>query len=131
MQYMVLFSHLTVQLPAKAMSEEIDSERRTSDRQCCCPSSRSSLCVDPRHSSKHYSVTSCLTRHRVSHLHDDAGHDVLERLLELGQAREAGLHYAVGPLVHLRVLKEAKVRDLVKPFSLLNSSLLIVMSCLY
>ena len=38
-------------------------------------------------------------------LHDDAGHDVLEGLLQLGQAGEAGLHHAVGPLVHLGVLK--------------------------
>ena len=34
-------------------------------------------------------------------LHDDAGHNVLERLLQLGQARQAGLNHPVGPLVHL------------------------------
>ena len=34
-------------------------------------------------------------------LHDDAGHNVLERLLELGQAGQAGLNHPVGPLVHL------------------------------
>ena len=43
----------------------------------------------------------------VTYLHDDTGHDVLERLLELRQTREAGLNYSVGPLVHLGVLKSA------------------------
>ena len=38
-------------------------------------------------------------------LHDHAGHDVLEWLLQLGEAGQAGLHHAVGPLVHLGVLK--------------------------
>ena len=37
-------------------------------------------------------------------LHDDAGHNVLEGLLQLGQAGQAGLHYSVGPRVHLGVL---------------------------
>merc|ERR1719319_839349 len=36
-------------------------------------------------------------------LHDHAGHDVLERLLELRQAGQAGLHHPVCPLVHLGV----------------------------
>ena len=37
-------------------------------------------------------------------LHDDAGHNVLEGLLQLGEAGQAGLHYSVGPLVNLGVL---------------------------
>ena len=43
----------------------------------------------------------------VTYLHDDTGHDVLERLLELRQTRQTGLNYPVGPLVHLGVLKSA------------------------
>ena len=41
----------------------------------------------------------------LSNLHDDTGHDVFKRLLQLGEAGQAGLHHAVGPLVHLGVLK--------------------------
>ena len=45
------------------------------------------------------------------YLHDDTGHDVLERLLELRQTRKAGLNYPVGPLVHLGVLKSALLQS--------------------
>ena len=43
-------------------------------------------------------------RGQYADLHDDASHNVLEGLLQLGQAGQAGFHYAVGPLVHLGVL---------------------------
>ena len=37
-------------------------------------------------------------------LHDDTGHNVLEGLLQLGQAGQAGLHHPICPLIHLGVL---------------------------
>lgn len=37
-------------------------------------------------------------------LHDDAGHDVLEGLAQLGELAQRLLHHARGPLVHLAVL---------------------------
>ena len=37
-------------------------------------------------------------------LHDDTGHNVLEGLLQLGQAGQARLHHPICPLIHLGVL---------------------------
>ena len=37
-------------------------------------------------------------------LHDDTGHNILEGLLQLGEAGQAGLHHPIGPLIHLGVL---------------------------
>lgn len=37
-------------------------------------------------------------------LHDDTGHDVLERLPQLGELAQSLLHHIRGPLVHLAVL---------------------------
>ena len=42
------------------------------------------------------------------HLHDDAGDDVLEGFLQLGEAGQAGLHHPVSPLVHLGVLHKGE-----------------------
>ena len=43
-------------------------------------------------------------------LHDDAGHDVFEWFLELGEAGQAGFHHTVSPLVHFGVLKILKMK---------------------
>ena len=39
-------------------------------------------------------------------LHDDAGHDVFKRLLQLCQTGQTGLDHAVSPLVHFCVLNK-------------------------
>ena len=116
MQYIVLFSHLTVQLPVQFKdaianfdttqkflnSRELPRKKATIIHHLLSyPSSRMRRCAVRRRFSiwklnKNYSKYSKLELQQwanfpleTEHLHDDTGHDVLERLLKLREAENA------------------------------------------
>ena len=63
----------------------------------------------------HYEALDQWEQSLAIYLHDDTVHDVLEWLLQLGEASQAGLYHPVGPLVHLGVLKVNTARLILSP----------------